>query len=88
MRFSTSQKNAYIVCYKWQLKNRAADILLKTKFNDHMELILYFFFPCRLPGHVLFSEEPLIARWDYKKKYWRQDGFTDMSYDEGRFWSL
>lgn len=36
----------------------------------------------KLPGHVLFSEEPLIARWDYKKKYWRQDGFTDMSYDE------
>ncbi|XP_062591912.1 dynein axonemal intermediate chain 7 homolog [Saccostrea cucullata] len=36
----------------------------------------------KLPSHVLFSEEPLIARWDYKKKYWRQDGFTDMSYDE------
>lgn len=48
MRFSTFQKNAYIVCYKWQLKNRAADILLKTKFNDHMELILYFFFPMQI----------------------------------------
>ncbi|XP_048780286.1 dynein axonemal intermediate chain 7 homolog isoform X2 [Ostrea edulis] len=36
----------------------------------------------KLPSHALFSEEPLIARWDFTKKYWRQDGFTDMNYDE------
>lgn len=59
-------------------------MLLKTN-AIHTDWVL---FPFRLPGHVLFSEEPLIARWDYKKKYWRQDGFTDMSYDEGRLWSL
>ncbi|XP_021353310.1 axonemal 84 kDa protein-like isoform X3 [Mizuhopecten yessoensis] len=38
----------------------------------------------KLPSEVLFSEEPLIARWDYTKKHWKQDGFSDMKYDEDK----
>ncbi|KAH3877276.1 dynein axonemal intermediate chain 7-like isoform X2 [Dreissena polymorpha] len=36
----------------------------------------------RLPEDCLFTEEPQIARWDEKKKHWRQDGFTDFKYIE------
>ncbi|KAK3104097.1 hypothetical protein FSP39_024384 [Pinctada imbricata] len=36
----------------------------------------------KLPSDSLFSEEPVIARWDYKKRNWRQDGFSDLTYDE------
>lgn len=36
----------------------------------------------KLPEDVLFCEEPLVARWDHKRKHWRQDGFTDPKYNE------
>ncbi|CAG2234316.1 CASC1 [Mytilus edulis] len=36
----------------------------------------------KLPDDVLFCEEPLVARWDHKRKHWRQDGFTDPKYNE------
>ena len=38
----------------------------------------------RLPEDCMYTEEPQIARWDYKKKSWRMDGFSDFNYDEGR----
>ncbi|KAL4224695.1 Protein casc1 [Mactra antiquata] len=36
----------------------------------------------KLPEDCLFTEEPQIARWDEAKKHWRQDGFTDFSFNE------
>lgn len=36
----------------------------------------------RLPEDCLFTEEPQIARWDDKKKHWKQDGFSDFNYNE------
>ena len=40
----------------------------------------YYF---RLSEDCLYTEEPQVARWDYKKHHWRLDGFSDYNYNEG-----
>ena len=50
-------------------------------FKPIVQFKIFVFY--RLPEDVLFCEEPLVARWDHKKKQWRQDGFTDPKYNEG-----
>ncbi|RUS74159.1 hypothetical protein EGW08_018074 [Elysia chlorotica] len=36
-----------------------------------------------LPADVLFLEEPQVARWDEKRKFWSTNGFSDLKFDEG-----
>ncbi|XP_064635495.1 dynein axonemal intermediate chain 7 homolog isoform X2 [Lineus longissimus] len=36
----------------------------------------------KLPGDVVFNEEPQLGRWDYEQNVWRMDGFTDIVYNE------
>jgi hypothetical protein len=38
----------------------------------------------KLPGDVVFNEEPQLGRWDYEQNVWRMDGFTDLTYNEGK----
>ncbi|GFO01258.1 protein casc1-like [Plakobranchus ocellatus] len=35
-----------------------------------------------LPDDVLFLEEPQVARWDEKRKFWSTNGFSDLNYNE------
>ncbi|XP_052797424.1 dynein axonemal intermediate chain 7 homolog isoform X1 [Mya arenaria] len=58
-----------------QEKEKAAD----TQKRDEKPPIAV---TLRLPMGCLFTEEPQVARWDDKKKHWRQDGFTDFKYNE------
>lgn len=41
-------------------------------------------FIIRLPDNVLYSEEPQLVYWSEQGKHWRLDGFTDISFDEGK----
>ncbi|XP_050403844.1 dynein axonemal intermediate chain 7 [Patella vulgata] len=36
----------------------------------------------RLPEDTMFVDEPQPGRWDPTIKHWRQDGFSDVKYDE------
>ncbi|KAJ7373528.1 Protein casc1 [Desmophyllum pertusum] len=37
---------------------------------------------CKLPGNVMYFEQPQLAQWDSAKNYWRLDAFTDSQYNE------
>lgn len=37
----------------------------------------------RLPGDVMYFEQPQLAQWDLAKNNWRLDTFTDSQYNEG-----
>ena len=37
----------------------------------------------RLPGNVMYFEQPQLAQWDSAKNNWRLDTFTDTQYNEG-----
>lgn len=37
---------------------------------------------CKLPGNVMYFEQPQLAQWDSAKNNWRLDTFTDTQYNE------
>ena len=38
----------------------------------------------RLPSHVMYFEQPQLARWEATKNQWRVDGLDEFQFDEGR----
>ncbi|KAL9955781.1 hypothetical protein ACROYT_G037160 [Oculina patagonica] len=37
---------------------------------------------CKLPGDVMYFEQPQLAQWDSLKNNWKLDAFTDSQYNE------
>uniref|UniRef100_A0A0B7AJV5 IC97/Casc1 N-terminal domain-containing protein n=1 Tax=Arion vulgaris TaxID=1028688 RepID=A0A0B7AJV5_9EUPU len=35
-----------------------------------------------LPEDVMFLEQPQVARWDYERKFWTIQGFSDLAFNE------